>query len=313
MNETMEEIRKTNIAIFLSTYNGEKFLKKQLNSVFAQRNCNILLTVRDDCSTDNTNNILNEYATQYNIVNITDGINIGPASSFWNILTSYNGKAEYFAFCDQDDIWDEDKLYIAIDKLKDKDKPTVYFCAERNIDAFDNNITQNEKNKNINLSFESEIVCGFCPGCAMVFNRSLFEIVKKMKFRFLPMHDMAVILTALAIGEVIYDSSPHFSRRLHSNNVVASGGKNRTNRLCQSIARWFKQGKEKPLNIFLEELDCYLNKFEVVNYNRNVIKYLIHYKYNIINKIKIYKSGLYKTYNKRAMYSFYIRLILNLL
>ena len=98
------------IAIMLSTYNGEKYIRKQLDSLVNQSyKAYMKVFVRDDGSTDNTLSILEEYIEKINLT-IIKGENVGPGKSFWKLFMNQNINADYYAFCDQDDIWDSDKL-----------------------------------------------------------------------------------------------------------------------------------------------------------------------------------------------------------
>ena len=97
---------KNKVCVLLSTYNGEKFLEKQLNSLFSQTYKNFDLLIRDDGSNDNTINILEKYK-----INYLKGKNIGVIKSFFKLLEiALHKEYEYFLFCDQDDIWELDKI-----------------------------------------------------------------------------------------------------------------------------------------------------------------------------------------------------------
>ncbi|MFN3163396.1 MAG: glycosyltransferase, partial [Pseudohongiellaceae bacterium] len=108
------------IVILLSTYNGEQYLKEQLDSLFGQSYREFILLVRDDGSSDGTENILADYAIRYpekmRIVRDEAG-NLGASGSFsWLMQYALEQRAElkldslYLMFCDQDDTWYEDKI-----------------------------------------------------------------------------------------------------------------------------------------------------------------------------------------------------------
>lgn len=97
---------KNKVCVLLSTYNGKKFLEKQLNSLFFQTYKNFDLLIRDDGSNDDTLKILNKYK-----INYIKGENIGIVRSFFKLLEIALRKGyEYFLFCDQDDIWELNKI-----------------------------------------------------------------------------------------------------------------------------------------------------------------------------------------------------------
>ena len=93
------------IAVLMSTYNGQKYLDEQLMSIADQTFSKMMtLYIRDDGSTDNTLKIIEKWKKKIDIV-FFQGENVGPARSFWKLLMNSEIQADYYAFCDQDDIW----------------------------------------------------------------------------------------------------------------------------------------------------------------------------------------------------------------
>ena len=125
------------IAVLMSSYNGEKYILKQIESILAQVGCEVHLFVRDDGSCDSTTEILKKYADEGKL-EWYQGDNLKPAKSFLKLLYE-SGEYDYYAFADQDDIWDNDKLSYGIQYLeKYQDKPAIYFSKARYIDSEDN-------------------------------------------------------------------------------------------------------------------------------------------------------------------------------
>ena len=123
-----------NILVLMSTYNGEKYLKEQIDSILAQKNVEVTIRVRDDGSTDGTIRILEEYQ-KCGKLNWYSSTNMGPAKSFLDLVYNAPLKYDYYAFCDQDDYWKEDKLYKAIERLEHfDDKPALYHCELEIVD-----------------------------------------------------------------------------------------------------------------------------------------------------------------------------------
>ena len=124
------------VNILLATYNGSKHIRKQLDSLLAQTYPHITIYIRDDGSQDNTVEIVKKYiADNSSTKKITlldnDGVNLGCPASFYQILKECK-TADYYAFCDQDDVWYPDKIKWAVEKLSkspQKVKPLVYFSA----------------------------------------------------------------------------------------------------------------------------------------------------------------------------------------
>lgn len=119
------------VAVLLSTYNGSKYIKEQIDSILSQEGVNIDIYIRDDGSTDETVNIIYEYKS--NNIFLTEGKNIGVGNSFMELLYSVPEIYDYYAFADQDDIWSEKKIRIAIEVLQ-KNKKHLYASNQELID-----------------------------------------------------------------------------------------------------------------------------------------------------------------------------------
>ena len=106
------------LAILLGTYNGGRFLREQLDSLFAQTMKDFQLYIRDDGSTDDTMLIVKEYQQLHpNIVKVEDeGKNLGAKGNFERLLALTD--ADYYMFCDQDDVWLPDKIEVSFAKMK---------------------------------------------------------------------------------------------------------------------------------------------------------------------------------------------------
>ena len=110
------------ITILLSTYNGEKYLKEQLDSILNQTYDDWFLLIRDDYSQDNTENIIDAYIKDHpnKIKKIKSYENIGVVKSFEELLKTCS--SEYISFCDQDDIWLPTKLEESMEKMDELEK-----------------------------------------------------------------------------------------------------------------------------------------------------------------------------------------------
>lgn len=117
------------VAILLSTYNGEKYIKEQMDSLLAQTYPNIKIYIRDDCSTDNTLEILKTYEDD-RIVLIEGEKNLGYPGGFYELLRRCD-EEDFYSFCDQYDVWLPEKIERAVDKLKDMNEatPNLYYAG----------------------------------------------------------------------------------------------------------------------------------------------------------------------------------------
>ena len=93
------------VAVLMSTYNGEKYIRDQIDSILSQIKVNVTLFIRDDGSTDSTVKIITQYTEKYSNIKFWVGENIGVGNSFMQLLYSLTDEFDYYAFSDQDDIW----------------------------------------------------------------------------------------------------------------------------------------------------------------------------------------------------------------
>lgn len=208
------------IAVLLSTYNGEEYLKEQIESITKQSDVEWKLYIRDDGSTDKTKDILKSYSSNSNIV-VEYGENLGYIQSFLKLLNDHINDAEYFAFCDQDDIWQENKLIKAYEKLSKlpKNKPSLYHS---DLKAVNENLIQigYKSFENRKKSLGSSISRTFVSGCTSVFNKELGELVIKNYQLVKIGHDSWLANVAFSVGAVVYyDDNSYILFRRHSNNT----------------------------------------------------------------------------------------------
>lgn len=215
------------VAVLMSTYNGEKYIREQLDSIFKQENVHVRLYVRDDGSTDNTVNIIKEYSEHYPIELYVDGENVRPGESFMRLVYKYaeTPGVDYYAFADQDDIWCPEKLKIAIAKVVkfNNDIPVLYSSNQYIYKDGINCGNRHKEPQRIDLI--SHMTKNTIAGCTFVFNKSLAQLVAKSRkpdYRILKyrLHDAWLMLVAIACGKVIYDDSSHMLYRIHSENAV---------------------------------------------------------------------------------------------
>lgn len=214
------------VIVLLSAYNGEKYIKEQIDSILNQKgDFEINILVRDDGSQDGTKAILQEYADKGHIHWYT-GTNMKPAQSFFHLLLHCE-EHDYYAFCDQDDIWDNDKLEVAVSVLKQENGYACYYSNARMMDAqgirqeslvYSHVPASVEKKENL----LNELCTGAAMGCTMVINNNLVEVFRKYG---LPeqviMHDSFIKSVCAALGgSNLFDGEPHMYYRQHENNVV---------------------------------------------------------------------------------------------
>lgn len=216
------------IHILLATYNGEPFLKQQLESIAHQTFNSWTLTVSDDGSTDNTLAIVECFANRvHQTVNVLNGPSIGSSTAnFCHLIAQApSGKEDdLYAYCDQDDVWDKDKLIRAAKwHSQHLDQPVRLYCGRTQF--------VNEKLHRIGLSpdikrppsFGNALVQNIASGNTMVFSNATLITQKKIKPENCVWHDWTTYLVATSLGGlVLFDSQPSLLYRQHGGNVIGS-------------------------------------------------------------------------------------------
>lgn len=206
------------VAVLMSTYNGEQYLAEQIDSILSQKHVLVELIVRDDGSTDKTISILEKYQEEQKLT-LIKGKNLGAAGSFIDLIFN-SPKADFYAFSDQDDVWDYDKLHIAINHIREIDKPALYHGLAGRVDK-NLKAIENPDYKPLQ-SFPASLLTS-ATGCTMVFNNSLMDKLRFYRPSIVSMHDAWVYRVAYAFDSyVFYDTESHMKYRQHENNV--SGG-----------------------------------------------------------------------------------------
>ncbi len=269
------------VIVLLSTYNGEKFLREQIESLLLQKGVACKILVRDDGSKDSTMDILSEYAKEYNNISFYQGKNCGPAKSFLELIKQAED-ADFYAFCDQDDIWDEDKIIIAVETLSrlDSRQPNLYYSNLRIVDENLEYYRMSHVGNYYNSNKFSALTENLCTGCTAVFNRKAKELMSKRLPDYCTMHDTWTYMTCMLLGNVVYDKNAHISYRQHSNNVIGAYlKKSRWNIVKERLARLFKRGLQprymNAKNFYecfedLMDSECKKKILKIINYKRNL-------------------------------------------
>lgn len=206
--------------VLLSTYNGERYINELMDSVIAQENVQIDILIRDDGSTDGTLSILHRYENDY--INVYRGNNLRPAKSFLDLIFHSSDQYDYYALCDQDDVWKKDKICSAIKCIRDINGPVLYSSA---VDVTDANLNLIRKSIT-NNTFKSplyDILMYGTPGCTFVFNKDLMLELKKYKPTTISMHDSWISFVCLAVGGKFYsDKNSYILYRQHGSNVLGA-------------------------------------------------------------------------------------------
>ncbi len=289
------------VLVMMSTFNGEKFLREQLDSLLNQKNVEIHLLVRDDGSKDDTCAILESYEKRFKKMIILKGGNVGASKSFYTmILYAIKNlkKYDYYAFCDQDDVWLDEKIIKAVCVLEDMDDDyKFYFCRTQCVN--EHLIELDRKKVEIVNSLPANIVSNHSAGCSQVFNQNILLSIGKMaelivngKYKgTIPLHDcLAIVLAYLFSKQVYFDDYSYVLYRQHNRNVV--GGK--SNSFRNRIKRCFNPKFSNFRTNFSSNL--------MSVYGENISKEA----FALLTNVSSYKENVFKTLRLAFSNSLYV-------
>ncbi len=210
------------VVVLMSTYQGEKFVAEQIESILNQLPRDGRLIVRDDGSLDRTVNIIQSFADPR--IEITCGSNVGFARSFFSLMAAAPNDAEMIMLSDQDDVWLPQKIERAWQHLKDTDGVPTLYCARQQL--------VNETLHPIALSkrclrppsFQNALTENIVTGCTAAFNRDALHLALQIKMpERVYFHDWWLYLVVAAFGKVIVDEEATILYRQHARNAIGRG------------------------------------------------------------------------------------------
>lgn len=213
------------VVVLMSTYNGERYLREQIESILNQiGEFDLSLYVRDDGSKDGTIEILREYQNEKKLKWYT-GDNLGPAKSFINLLQNC-GAYDYYAFADQDDVWEKDKIQRGINVLEEQNGPALYCSNAELVDLQLISLGRNVYKTMPRTDFETVISAGGLLGCTMVFNDELKRRIKRDRYPVMILHDFYMAALCVSIGGVIlYDQEATMKYRQFDEKYIENKAK----------------------------------------------------------------------------------------
>lgn len=285
----MNANKKPRVLIVMSTYNGERYLREQLNSLLSQKDVEINIRVADDCSTDNTVSILEEYKKKYpNIDFYINKTNKGFTYNFLDLFFSVKNESfDYLAFSDQDDVWLDNKLISAIKMIKDNDKGKgMLYCSNlKNVDRNLNYLSMQEK-KDISKSKRySYLVANIATGCTIVIDRKLYDISIKYYPKDIYLHDYWIFLIGAYLGNFVYDTNAYILYRQHGNNQIGSNKKFFTKNKISN----FLKPKHSTTRLLDEFIKGYKDDIDPLDFK--YISLAAYYKNSFKNRMKLFFSA----------------------
>lgn len=242
---------KDSVCIMMATYNGEKYLKEQLDSIINQTYKNWILYISDDHSTDSTLKILKQYCKKYKnkIVLVENTRKLSNARDNFNNVFIQTKDYDYYMFSDQDDVWDKNKIsrllyFIKLKEEKESKLPMLVYCdaniVDKNLNIINPSLIK-ETGKILpqNNLLNHILVQNYFPGCAVLFNNTLKKTIHDI-YEKCEMHDWWLTLVAAYHGKIYFLEESLHHYRQHENNVIGAG---KTNDI-------FKKYKERLQKLF---------------------------------------------------------------
>ncbi len=299
------------VDILLATYNGEQYLREQLDSIMCQTYSNFRLIISDDCSSDSTKEILEEYVEKdKRIIVFSQEKNLGVVKNFEFLLKRVENK--YFMFSDQDDIWNENKIKKSIKVIEETGSDLVYSDLEV-VDSF-LNVTYSSYWKLKGFykkivkynNFESLYLNNFITGCTMLSKKELIDEVLPLPntSKFI-LHDYWIPLILSQKHKITYIEEPLIKYRQHKNNKVGSKKKTDELKSIDEIRKLFIQVKKEHFSVFIENEEKFVDD-KVKILNRQALQY-----YEMLEKKKNFNFRKWGLFFKLYKYESFIYVMQN--
>ena len=259
------------IDILMATYNGEKYIKEQIESILNQTFTNFNLLICDDSSTDNTVAILEEYASKDSRIKIfKNKTNQGIIRNFENLLNKVTCK--YYMLADQDDVWKNDKIEKSVKKIEETKSDLVFSDLEV-VDSQLNIINssywrQKGFYKRIvkHNVFEALYLNNYVTGCTIIAKSdNLKDVLPLPKDTRFLIHDYWIALMSSNYGTISYIDEPLIKYRQHENNEI--GSKKRSDKIndFDELRNLFIDVKLEHFTVFKDNNDKFNSKYQKLN------------------------------------------------
>ena len=221
------------VAILLATYNGETYIREQIDSLLRQSYTEWNLFIHDDGSTDRTPEIIRDYERIYpDRIHVLSGKPCGGAKeNFFYIMRQVT--APYVMFCDQDDVWLPEKIEETLSQMKTLEAqsgteiPALVFSdlsvVDGNLNLIADRMSVYQKLDPDRVRPENLMVQNVITGCTVMANRALVELALKVRNTDNAiMHDWWCALVASVFGQISYIDKPLVLYRQHGTNSVGA-------------------------------------------------------------------------------------------
>lgn len=255
------------IDILLATYNGEKYLREQIDSILEQTYENFNLIISDDGSHDQTINILKEYVAKDNRIKVfIQEKNLGYIKNFEFLLNQV--ESEYYMFSDQDDFWQKNKIEVSYNLIKSKKLDLVYCDLEvvdQNLNTINRSFWKYLKiEKKVRYDdYRTEYLYNCVTGCTIISRKKYIEKVLPLPYNseFVP-HDYWIALVIAINGKIGHVNEKLIKYRQHGNNQIG------TEKLSHKFDS-FEQVRDLFIRVKIEHFETFVSRKNVFSEEQN--------------------------------------------
>lgn len=218
------------VEILLATYNGEKYIREQIDSILNQDYQDWIVRACDDASQDSTYEILKEYKNKYPEKFIIQRNEEGFGSAKLNFMNLIkNSECEYVMCCDQDDVWLPNKISLTLQTMKKNEEKGIPVLVHTDLKVVDENLGIKSESffqyskLNKEAGYRELLIQNSVTGCTMMLNRELVTLLNRdMNISKILMHDWLAALIAAAKGKICFVDEATILYRQHSVNSVGA-------------------------------------------------------------------------------------------
>lgn len=211
-----------NVSIAMATYNGAKYLRNQLESLYSQTIVPDEVVVCDDCSSDDTCKILEEYRQKKGLKYFVNETNLGVNKNFEKAIRLCTNP--YVAICDQDDVWFNQKIEVLLGKMLEIEKGKPCVISSKSVSFVNSEIKQSHKCGKDSVGVAATLLrAGNVQGCTLMLNRKMIDLLRPFpkSYKEVMMYDCYISFVAASCGIKYNIGQALMAYRHHESNVLA--------------------------------------------------------------------------------------------
>ena len=295
------------VDILLATYNGEKYLREQIESILNQTYKNIKIIISDDCSKDATKDILKEYEKNEKIKVFYQKQNLGYVKNFEFLLKQV--ESNIYMLSDQDDIWKEEKVEKTVEKLKKENLDLVFGnlqIVDENLNVIHNSYNDfmhlTHKIKKYNKDYRLQYLYNCITGCTVASKKEWIDKILPFPTNSEYMiHDYWMGLIIALKGKIGYIETPYILYRQHGDNQVGTLKIRNKYKNANEIREKIIDVKIGTFETYVQNEDIFTDKLK--KQNKQALEYFEMLKTK--KSINFRKWNIfYKLYRTETVYKF---------